>query len=143
MKKTIIYTVEFTDIVGDYNDDNFMKREFVEWFEGDLKKKYAGFDHIKVSKIQQLEFPDQPKAPKLTKKEKAFCELTGSGYIARDDDTDLWWHEFLPKKSKVCGWVSGGQNIHLDVFDEISFSFIHWEDDLPWAVEDLLKLEVE
>ncbi len=28
-------------------------------------------------------------------------------------------------------------------FSDLDFEFIEWEDEEPWAVEDLLKLEVE
>jgi hypothetical protein len=79
--------------------------------------------------------------PILTAKERAFCEIVGEGYISRDKDGELFYSQSdKPYKDDEI-WV-------VDCNDYITlpgdlFKFITWEDKEPWAVEELLKLEVE
>ena len=83
--------------------------------------------------------------PKLTKRERAFCEAVQTGWIARDKNGDLTWFGINPdgyeKRSEIWGF-----GMARSVFSKIheawcEFAFIKWEDEQPWAVEDLLKLE--
>lgn len=80
----------------------------------------------------------QEPAPKLTKKERAFCEIVRHGYIARDKDECLHIYRVPPSKNSLewtgQSWIELGCDF---------FSFILWEDKKPWSIEDLLKLEVE
>ena len=76
---------------------------------------------------------------KLTKKERMFCELVETGWIARDKNIGLWWHNEKPSKGKTT-WSSG---FCSKLYPTVNFPFIKWEDKEPWSVEDLLKLEVE
>lgn len=79
---------------------------------------------------------------KLTKKERLFCELAETGWIARDSDGKVFYYPQKPHK-EVEQWGSFTcKNIcFLDAYS--CFPFIKFEDKKPWAVEDLLKLEVE
>ena len=83
--------------------------------------------------------------PKLTKKERQFCELVETGWIARDGDPDnIIWYKGKPVKSNgVPIWNFYGNTIDLNRTLNLDFSFITWEDEEPWSVEELLKLEVE
>lgn len=81
--------------------------------------------------------------PKLTKRERAFCEAVQTGWIARDCDVMLCY--FTDKPNLQTGVWSGedGCYVNLEVFGlQHSFMFISELDEKPWAVEDLLKLEV-
>lgn len=78
--------------------------------------------------------------PKLTKKERMFCELVETGWITRDRNGAIWWGYKRPTK-KVCSWIGAGATLYAGAIAK--FSFIKWEDEEPWSVEDLLKLEVE
>ena len=80
--------------------------------------------------------------PKLTKKERKFCELVETGWIARDADRRIWIFLNKPPKSDF-GWSEIGHSMYYIFKDVDPFSFIKWEDEEPWSVEDLLKLEVE
>jgi hypothetical protein len=81
--------------------------------------------------------------PKLTKKERMFCELYGIGWIAMDADGTIWWHNNKPSNNG-CAWISSGRSYaNISTLPDINFSFITWDDEEPWSVEDLLKLEVE
>ena len=78
--------------------------------------------------------------PKLTKAERDFCmTIDEDGYIARDEDGRIFLYDKLPEK---------GENRHLCTGNLMrispdAFSFIQWDDEKPWSIEDLLKLEVE
>lgn len=83
--------------------------------------------------------------PKLTKKERLFCELMEAGWIARDRNGRVFWFNKKPQKEAHC-WYSSlytVQILRLETCLNLQFPFIQWEDTEPWAVEDLLKLEVE
>ena len=78
--------------------------------------------------------------PKLTKRERAFCEAVQTGWIARDVIGGIYWYENKPKKGNS-EWISRDiKYTNISVFK--LFNFINWEDEKPWAVTDLLKLEV-
>ena len=90
------------------------------------------------------EYVEQPKQPKLTKKERQFCELVERGWICRSKYKDmLSWFESKPEKLNEI-WTSHCimSSIALDILN-LDFSFITWDDAEPWSVEDLLKLEEE
>ena len=138
-EKTRICTVEITRIYK--NEDGMLSpEEFKDHLEAILER-CLHVEHIHVAKVQDFVFPDQPKQ-KLTKRERAFCELITDGYIARDGDADLYWYETKPWKADGM-WHCIDESITLEVFDEIPFMFIEWEDDEPWAVSSLLELEVQ
>ena len=85
-------------------------------------------------------YEEHIEAPKLTKRERAFCEAVQKGWIARDECGDIFWCKGEPKKRN--GIWSNGDDVCIDFTDLHLFLFIKWEDKKPWAVEDLLKLEV-
>lgn len=72
--------------------------------------------------------------PMLTKKERMFCEIMETGWIARDRNGDLRYLAVKPEKEegpKCINWL------------DIHFKFIKWEDEKPWSMEELLKLDVK
>ena len=87
--------------------------------------------------------------PKLTKRERAFCEAVQTGWIARDENKTLWWYcdehepvkddDYWKRESKYVKNVKGCNEINNAW---ATFAFIKWEDEKPWAIEDLLKLDV-
>ena len=79
----------------------------------------------------------------LNKKERMFCELIETGYIARDRDGTLYWYKNIPNKRMRDWYDEAAQTLkRIDDYPDIKFEFIKWEDKEPWSVEDLLKLEV-
>lgn len=90
--------------------------------------------------------------PALSKRERLFCELAETGYIARDEDGELRWYLVKPVKNmKTYEWepdyTKREAGSHYPIYgiphmNDDNFPFINWEDKEPWAVEDLLKLEV-
>ena len=88
--------------------------------------------------------------PHLTKKERQFCELVETGWIARNENGDLYFYEsyieppYKLDKTDSTIWRHDVKmyflsNEHSDLF-HVPFTFIKWEDEKPWSIEDLLKL---
>ena len=86
--------------------------------------------------------------PWLTKQERNICEVFAdiyypdNLYIARDKDNEL--RIYCPKPTKyITDWDNDDERYcKLGIRREL-FKFIKWEDEKPWSIEDLLKLEVE
>ena len=92
-------------------------------------------------------YTEHKEQPKLTKKERQFCELVETGWICRDAISNLWLFEKRPEKKYYPSWTvpndkDNSYGICITKFPG-NFSFITWDDAEPWSVEDLLKLEVE
>lgn len=87
--------------------------------------------------------------PTITSKEKAFLGLILSKwkYLARSEDKSLCAFDSLPIKRKD-GWyienISMCDNCYISkkLFGDM-FDFIKWEDEKPWSIEDLKKLDVK
>ena len=80
----------------------------------------------------------QEPAPKLTKKERVFCEIVRHGYIARDKDGSLCVYDSFPVQ-RILSWF---EDLWIKI-DPDTFRFITWESGKVWSIESLLKLEVE
>lgn len=88
--------------------------------------------------------------PKLTKQERKFCELLEGKdcWFARDLNKELCL--FVNKPRREDGedmWWANTTGVAIMVGDdfvvfEIEMSFIKWEDEEPWSVDELLKLDV-
>lgn len=135
----------------------FYKDEILHWFENCGTDCLADF-HGKISGVEfeckahdecnacgkrLVEFLKQEhiEKPKLTKWERAFCEAVQTGWIIKDAHAECYWVEYKPDRGNGGWWTVDGLDyvrmtpLHL-------FAFIKREDEKPWAVEDLLKLEV-
>ena len=82
--------------------------------------------------------------PKLTKRERAFCEAVQTGWIARDCDMRLHYYASKPELSDM-EWVDDdGLWVRLELLGlGETFMFIKDTDATPWSIEDMLKLEVQ
>ncbi len=96
-------------------------------------------EEVKECRNELIEWLYAEVKPNLTAKERAFCEIVNEGYIARDKDGELYIYANEPPKRKE-QWCSDVDFIPLN---NEYFSFIIWEDEKPWSIEELLKLEVE
>ena len=87
--------------------------------------------------------------PTITSREKNFLDLIVSKwkYIARDKDKNLYVFDSLPSKGDN-GWrienilMCDYCNIFKKLFGDM-FDFIKFENEEPWSIEDLKKLEVK
>ena len=85
--------------------------------------------------------------PKLTKKERQFCELVETGWIIRDIQGNLWCSKNKPAyiiDDEGCETWMSRAGILIDCrFPNCKFEFVKHDDKEPWSVEELLKLEYE
>lgn len=79
--------------------------------------------------------------PILTVKERGFCEIIRSGYIARDRSGELWIHYEDPIQCDNYMWHSSFGSYRL--LNSENFKFITWKSGKAWSIEELLQLEVE
>lgn len=84
----------------------------------------------------------------ITSREKKFLDtlVFNCKYIARDGNNTLYIYYKKPiRNDKAESWVSDDNSYYYyvskDIFG-IMFDFIKWEDEEPWSIEDLKKLEV-
>lgn len=87
--------------------------------------------------------------PTITSREKKFLSLILSKwkYITRDANEKLYAFDLLPSKKRNSWCIENGSignycNISEKLFGKM-FDFIKWEDEKPWRIEDLKKLEVK
>ena len=85
------------------------------------------------------------KKPTITSREKNFLDalLSNCCYIARDKDNSLYVYYDKPIRGNKL-WISdyACNELLKDMYGSM-FDFIKWEDEEPWSVEDLKKLEVK
>lgn len=92
----------------------------------EARRKYFSAEHIEQ--------------PKLTNRERAFCEVAQTGWIARDNNGRIHWYSRKPYKSGEEWFYNGDRFVDFTNFN--LFSCVKGLEETPYAVEDLLKLEV-
>lgn len=96
----------------------------------------------KIKKWRESEYVEKPT---LTSREKNFLYalLSNFKYIARDNSNELYIYNEKPTRTDCYWYLNDGIHclISTRVFGNI-FDFIKWEDEEPWSIEDLKKLEV-
>lgn len=80
--------------------------------------------------------------PVISKRDKAFLKYIDKkfAYIARKRDGWIQLFVVEPRKDKMT-WTSGYLSSTLASLN-IDLPMVKWEDDKPWLIEDLKKLEV-
>lgn len=76
----------------------------------------------------------------LTAREKRFVEFAEDGWLARDENGELYFYKDKPHKERRGWWENA--SCRLKAFGDL-FPFIKWENEEPWSVEELRKLEVQ
>lgn len=80
----------------------------------------------------------------ISKRDRAFLEYLDTiiHYVTRDLNDDL--HIYISKPHKLIDcWESSGCELDKSLkFFKLDFQMVKWEDDKPWLIEDLKKLEV-
>lgn len=80
----------------------------------------------------------------ISKRDRTFLDYLREYYkfIARDKDGELFIYKTQPRRNEeCCNWVSDGC-FNLCMRFNVDFPMVKWEDDKPWLIEDLKKLEV-
>ena len=139
---TLLINEVAIDKQGKMNWCNEVSCEKCIFFDSDDEKCRTG-------DIREFFNAEHIEPPKLTKRERAFCEMVGNKVIARDEDgvLNLFWDTVDIYKYKPCEgdgrWMKRTPHSNHITIDNKAFSFIKWSDEKPWSIEDLLKLEVE
>lgn len=83
----------------------------------------------------------------ITSREKNFLDslIFNCKYIARDLSNDLYIYYNEPRRNSMNdSWTTDDSKyfyVSIDMYGNM-FNFIKWEDEKPWSIEDLKKLEV-
>ena len=83
--------------------------------------------------------------PVISKRDREFLKLFNDKckYIARDSNGELHGYELTAMKDeKVEIWNTTAEYVNIDYFFAVDLPMVKWEDDEPWLIEDLKKLEV-
>ena len=102
-----------------------------------------GMKTVDIVAVYELKEVWKREDPTITEDEKTILRnLLGKyEWIARDESGVLYIYHNKPK-NKEFTWVVESGSRCLDLFDHL-FKMVQWEDDEPWKVEDLLKLDVK
>lgn len=98
------------------------------------------FRSEKTCRIKRYEWSQSEYVEKhtITLREKKFLDILSPEYkyITKDKNNELYVHDK--------NWVSNDRdhNISTNIFGNM-FDFIKWEDEDPWLIEDLKKLEMK
>lgn len=98
------------------------------------------FDIVAVYELNEVWKREEPT---ITEDEKTILRNFPANYewIARDKNGRLCVYQGRPSKA-VTSWGCTSGHRFFDLFNHL-FQMIHWEDDEPWKIEDLLKLDVK
>lgn len=98
------------------------------------------FDIVAVYELNEVWKREEPT---ITEDEKTILRNLPAEckWIARDKNGMLGVYPDKPSKGETYWWSSLRYR-SLNVFDHL-FKMVIWEDDEPWKIEDLLKLDVK
>lgn len=109
---------------------------------------YVGYcDDEKRMQWSESEYVEPKPKPTITSREKNFLDsiLSNFRYIARGINNDLYIYYNKPRRNSMNGfWTTDDGNYYVsrNIYGNM-FDFIKWEDEEPWSIEDLKKLEVK
>ena len=110
--------------------------------------KHIGRAQVCLDRLREWSESEYVEKPKITSKEKNFLDalLSDCKYIARDFNNDLYIYYNKPRRSYMNeSWTTDDSNyfyVSRNMYGNM-FDFIKWEDEKPWLIEDLRKLEVK
>lgn len=86
--------------------------------------------------------------PTITSREKKFLDalLPEWKYIARDSNTSLYIYPIKPTRLGERWMVKNDYYFYKIIIKDMygnMFDFIKWDDEEPWSIDDLKKLEVK
>lgn len=120
----------------------FVNGKLVTCVSGDCQQCIFRSPNCFAKRVEWL-YAEHIEPPKLTKRERAFCEAVQTGWIARDCDMFLYYFDHKPILNRG-EWDAEGYHVNMMALGlKDSFMFIKDTDAECWAVEDLLKLEVQ
>lgn len=107
----------------------------IDYEESDCLKNILCSECLRLSLLNLLE--EYKKPVKLSKFEYEYLKVAkkeGFNFIARDKTNILYEFEKRPKKCDLM-WGSGGDCVRMF---KSTFSFVKWEDEDPWNIDNIL-----
>lgn len=103
----------------------------------------CGYKDLDIVSVYELTEVWKREEPTITEDEKVILLNLPETYkwIARDGSGLLFIYHDTPKKEEFA-WSVGFGSRCLSLFNHL-FKMVKWEDDEPWKIEDLLKLDVK
>lgn len=97
-----------------------------------------------VDKIRKWAESEYIEKPVISKRDRAFLDYLREEYkfVARDKNGKLFVCQAQPRKREKYWYLSHGHCLNLNRNFNVDFPMVKWEDDEPWLIEDLKKLEV-
>lgn len=110
--------------------------------------KHIGRSQVCLDRLREWFESECVEKPTITSREKNFLDalLSDCKYIARDFNNDLYIYYNKPRRSLMNeSWTTDDSNyfyVSRNMYGDM-FDFIKWEDEKPWSIEDLKKLEMK
>ena len=148
MKNREKFAKEILDIACKGNHFGVTKAgEIISCTETDCAKCLFNDDIDCDISLEQWSESEYVEKNTITSREKKFLDvlLPKWKYIARDSNNSLFIYPIKPIRFGTCWMVKNDYNVYKiakDVYGNM-FNFIRWEDEEPWSIEDLKKLEVK
>ena len=98
---------------------------------------------VDIVAVYELKEVWKREEPTITEDEKTILQNLPVNYewIARDEDSRLYIYQDKPEKRENA-WMGKLDHRSLGALSHL-FLMVKWEDDEPWKIEDLLKLDVK
>ena len=141
-KDEILEIVEYGDIASIAIDNKKNKPQYCSGTQCSQCIRYDNGHCSSRNLFKWLYEEAKEPLPTLTLKERAFCEIVKSGYIARDRDESLWVFSERPYERDGI-WTCEDEDVYLINITREVFKFIDYKSRKAWSIEELLQLEVK
>lgn len=142
MKNFEFWEKEIKEIASDYNSSIALVSGKPVSCKGlHCGKCDWGDKRCSAERVEWL-YAERVESPKINSRTKKFFEAIQTGWVARDDGGAIYHYSKKPEKIITEWYLSNADLIEMSQFNFLSLDFIKWKDKEPWAVEDILKLDV-
>lgn len=110
--------------------------------------EHIGRSQVCLDQLREWSESEYVEKPTITSREKNFLDalLSDCKYIARDFNNDLYIYYNKPRRNSMNeSWTTDDSNyfyVSRNMYGNM-FNLIKWEDEKPWSIENLKKLEVK
>ena len=110
--------------------------------------EHIGRSQVCLDQLREWSESEYVEKPTITSREKNFLDalLSDCKYIARDSNNDLYIYYNKPRRNSMNeSWTTDDSNyfyVSRNMYGNM-FNLIKWEDEEPWDIKDLKKLEVK
>ena len=146
MKEERLYKLAHEALSNKWGREYDFLKEHPENETSQIRERELWSELIELKeKMKEWDESEYIEKPVISEKDRAILDyIIGEfKYIARDSDGRLFFYEKEPYKNSNKSWVHIGVNCFcLNRRICVDFPMVKWEDEEPWFIEDLKKLEV-